>query len=333
MDNTTHTFEVSRFTIDRDSTSTFGTSEFAGEREKIAYMGEWDSGTGTVLSFGASREIEDADGSPEEVETYGSYVELVYAATPDLDLAASIRKDNHSAFGDFIAARGALSWRVQPDLTLRASVSNGFRAPSLYELYDPTYGDGALDPEESVSVDLGIEKTYGNGAAVSATLFRTEVDDLIIFDGTLGPMGRYAQSDGTSITQGLEIAARYPVADRVALTGAFTYTDTRDADDDPLPNVARYDLALGATAEITDALSGSLTLRHLADLSEVSNAAFTAREAPDDFTVVNAQTTYSFDNGVEAYLRIENLFDADYEVIPDYNAPGRSAFFGVRASF
>ena len=32
-------------------------------------------------------------------------------------------------------------------------------------------------------------------------------------------------------------------------------------------------------------------------------------------------------------MRIENLFDADYETVPGYETSDRAAYFGVRASF
>ncbi|QFS83634.1 Vitamin B12 transporter BtuB precursor [Roseivivax sp. THAF40] len=329
----THSLELSQFRIGRDSTNAFGTSTFEGERRKIGYLGEWDIGGGTILSFGADRTIEEAESAPDDVETDGLFAELVYAATPDLDFALSLRNDHHSEFGDFTAARGAVTWRATPDITVRASVANGYRAPSLYELYDPTYGDASLDPEESVSFDLGIEKVYANGASVSATLFKTEIDDLIVFDGTIAPFGGYAQSSGTSTSEGVEIAAFLPIGDRIGLTGAFTYTDARDADDDPELNVPRYDLSLGIDAEITDRVSGGLTLRHVADFPDTFNADFSRVDSVDDYTVVNARASFAVTDDIEAYLRVENLFDSDYETIPDYDAPGRSAYFGVRASF
>jgi len=49
--------------------------------------------------------------------------------------------------------------------------------------------------------------------------------------------------------------------------------------------------------------------------------------------VVGAGLSYDMNDMTQAYLRIENLFDEDYETAGGYNTPGRSAFFGVRAEF
>ena len=53
----------------------------------------------------------------------------------------------------------------------------------------------------------------------------------------------------------------------------------------------------------------------------------------DDYTVANATLTYDVNDTTEAYLRIENLADEDYQSILGYDAPGRGVFVGLRASF
>jgi vitamin B12 transporter len=45
------------------------------------------------------------------------------------------------------------------------------------------------------------------------------------------------------------------------------------------------------------------------------------------------QLTYQVREGMQAYLRVENLFDEDYEEVLTYTSPGRSVFVGLNASF
>ncbi|TGD65618.1 TonB-dependent receptor [Tabrizicola sp. WMC-M-20] len=52
-----------------------------------------------------------------------------------------------------------------------------------------------------------------------------------------------------------------------------------------------------------------------------------------DYTLVNAQATYQVSNNAEAYIRIENVFDADYQTSAGYASAGRSAYVGLRAKF
>jgi vitamin B12 transporter len=53
----------------------------------------------------------------------------------------------------------------------------------------------------------------------------------------------------------------------------------------------------------------------------------------DDYTLANVTFTQSLGEDRDAFLRIENIFDEDYESVPGYNSAGLSVFVGLRASF
>ncbi|MBV2360507.1 TonB-dependent receptor [Thalassococcus sp. CAU 1522] len=322
-----HRLDVSRFRSKREFPLAFF-DLFEGERDKFGYVGTWTASESLQVSYGADWTRETAQSFTEdETVTRGVFAEIQYRATPDLDLALSLRHDDHSEFGGFTSGRAALSYRMQSDLTLRASLANGFRAPSLNELFGPFGANPDLDPETSRSADIGIEKTYGNGSYVSATLFYTEVDDLI------GYTTAYNQVEGTSVSKGVEIEGEWVATDRISVFGAFTFTDARDADGDPLQRVPRYALDLGINARLTDALSLSANVQRRADFAPTFGATGFTPQDVKDHTVVNAQADYTFNNGTTAYLRVENLFDEQYEVIPGYQTSDRAAYFGIRATF
>ncbi|KMK66662.1 TonB-dependent siderophore receptor [Puniceibacterium sp. IMCC21224] len=343
-----HSFSVSRFTIDRTSTAGGFADPFGGTRNRVDYKGTWHASQALTLSFGADWTREEAmttgavydpvtfarsgSASTESDSTIaGVFAEALYAPTDKLDLTLSLRHDDHSDFGGATSARAALAWRPLPDLTVRALLSNGFRAPSLYELYNPTYGNATLDPEVSRNAELGVEKSFAGGARVQATLFYTEIDDLIQYfdpDGYLGPIaGGYNQVTGTTKTRGLELSGAVPLSDRVSVSGAFTYTDSRDALDDPQLRIPRYDLALGVQAQLSDALRGGLSVQRIVDRPDDFGTPL------PDYTLWGANLAYEITDTAEVYLRVENLTDQDYVTSGGYNSPGRSVFFGINASF
>ena len=60
-------------------------------------------------------------------------------------------------------------------------------------------------------------------------------------------------------------------------------------------------------------------------------------ERPDpqrlgSFDVLNLAVTYDVSERVEAYVRVDNLLDEEYEEILFYGTPGRSIFGGVRVN-
>ena len=141
-----------------------------------------------------------------------------------LDVVASLRHDEHSRFGGQNTARLAASWQLADDLILRGAVGTGFRAPSGYELFGP-YGFAGLQPEQSRSFDLGVEKHLGGDAFLRATLFRIDTDNLIDFSDMGTPFDyiddRYAQVPGRTRRQGLELEAAVPLGARVDATASL----------------------------------------------------------------------------------------------------------------
>ncbi len=65
-----------------------------------------------------------------------------------LTLTAGERHDHYDTFGQHYVGQVAAAWSLPSSTVLRASWSQGYKAPSLYELYSP-YGNTTLKPEES----------------------------------------------------------------------------------------------------------------------------------------------------------------------------------------
>jgi len=53
----------------------------------------------------------------------------------------------------------------------------------------------------------------------------------------------------------------------------------------------------------------------------------------DSFEVVNLAVNYDISKQFQAYVRVDNLFDEEYEEILFFGTPGRSVFGGIRANF
>jgi len=48
---------------------------------------------------------------------------------------------------------------------------------------------------------------------------------------------------------------------------------------------------------------------------------------------VNGTVTYAVNDTTEAYLRVENLLDNDYQTVAGYGTSDRAVFVGLRKSF
>ncbi len=323
-----HEFAISTFRTERrDPRTAFGSGAFDGARTELTYSAVGDFGP-QVLSFGANYTEEEAqfDSGTFDYNSAAVFGEYRQEVSEALDYSAALRIENHSEFGTHSTGRLAVAYRPADGTVLRASLGTGFRAPSLNELFGPFNFSGppSLEPETSTSFELGVTQSYGAGTQIAATLFYTEIDNLIDY-----PVNGYVQVPGSSVSQGIELSGQYALSDRVSLFGAYTYTDAKDAKGDQLRRVPLHDIVLGLDADITDRLSASLSWQRVMDRADDGFPA-----APmGDYNLVNAAVSYAISDSAEAYLRIENLLDEEYQTSAGYGTSDRAAYVGIRASF
>lgn len=307
---------------------------YSGDRDQLAYKGKWDASSQLSVNWGFdhTRETFRTDSDTGKADTTSALVELLYAPTDVLDLSLAVRHDDHSTFGGKTTGRAALAWRPADDWVIRAVASTGFRAPSLYELYNGFGGNPNLQPETSTNFELGAEYLFANGGSLQATLFHTDIKDKIDWPGS-----SYVQIPGTTTTRGLELIGRAPIAAGWELFGSYTYTDafTENAGiASRAVRIPRHDLVLGLEGRITDRLSGILTVQHSAGMLDNLVGVWPAVSAPmPDYTVANVSVTYDINDRTSAYLRVENIFDEDYQTVRNYGQPGRQVFLGAQMKF
>lgn len=307
---------------------------YTGNRDQFAYKGSWEGAGQLSANWGIDHTVEkfSADSDSGEADTTSALVELLYAPNEDLDLSLAIRHDDHSNFGGKTTGRAALAYRPTEDWVIRGVASTGFRAPSLYEMYNGFGGNPNLQPETSTNFELGAEYLFGNDGSLQATLFHTEIEDKIDWAGA-----GYVQIPGTTTTRGVEISARAEVATGWKVFGSYTYTDasTENATGTSRAvRVPRHDLVLGVEGQITDRISGIATVQHSAGLLDNKPGSWPAVVEPmPDYTVANVSVNYAVNDAIAVYLRVENIFDEDYQTVRNYGQPGRQLFVGLQAKF
>ncbi len=193
----------------------------------------------------------------------------------------------------------------------------------------PSLGNPDLDPETSISADLGIEQVFAAGRGnVSATLFWLEIDDLIEFDNNTFT---YIQTDGTAESRGLELAASWMLSDALALSGAYTYTDATLPDGEQRNRVPRNDLAISLDGNWAERVSYGLTARFVGGY--VDDTGVVSEGFAEDYVVVNARAGYALTEEAELYIRAENLFDEQYQTARGYGTSDQAFYFGVAGRF
>lgn len=145
--------------------------------------------------------------------------------------AGAVTTDNRFAgrSGWNLSLRGGALVEIMPGLSLRASVYNGLRQPTLNELYRPfvvfpvtTRANAALANEELVGFEGGFDLRLG-GLELSGTAFDNRIDRAIA-NVTIGPNLRERRNVDAVRARGLEVTARTSLG-RLAWDGTVSLVD------------------------------------------------------------------------------------------------------------
>jgi vitamin B12 transporter len=325
-----NTLSVQGFKMDRDVLASYGNSEFVAKRGKFDYQGSFEATDRIVLQYGLDyerqrAEIDEGVSFTKSSDLTGIWAQGIVEPMDDLTLTAGLRHDEHSEFGGHTTYRGTASYLFSNTGTrLHSSFGTGFRAPSLYELYAPFYGNSALEPETSVSFDVGLEQSFlAAQLTADLTYFRLEVDDLIDYDFVTST---YNQVPGITRSQGVEASFLYAATDWLDLGGSYTYTDSRKEDRTRNVRVPRHAVVLSAEARPAENWAVGADLKIVADTMDVG-------EKLDNYVLLNAKVAYQLTDSTQVYLRGENLLNENYQTVKGYGTPGISAFAGIKAEF
>ena len=310
-----------------------GVETFAsdGRSERVSLRGEYRLLGGLALAFGGDHEwteFETSFDAAAETEISGAYAQLGWVMGR-LAAHGGARVDDHEQFGTHVSFGGDVSYGFGSDWRVRASVGEGFKAPTLYQLLS-FYGNTELEPEESTSYDLGIEKGQrGSGLHLALTGFRRDSDNLIGFGFTPErPFGIYLNT-ARARAQGIEAEAGFDLARGLRLSGIYSYVDAEDRTTD-LDLARRPDHFGTIYADWTSDFGLGLG----ADLRIVGpswdNAANTTRL--DGYELLDVRASFGIGDHLELFGRVENVFDTDYQTVAGYGTAGRSVFGGIRAT-
>ena len=273
------------------------------------------------------------------------YVQDEIALADDWALTLGTRLDHHAIFGSESSPRAYLVWRASPELTIKGGYGEAFRAPTLKQI-SPNYvgaegphtflGNADIQPETSRSWEIGAA-WRDEQSAYTATLFRSEIKDLIYYNllRRVGPRSIY-QYDNISEARidGLEVALRRALGGGFSLASSMTWLDARDRDsDDKLTGRPEFS-ATPSLAWQQGAWGAELEWQYIGQQT-LQNAAGQLKRAPA-YSLVNLSGSYRVDEHLTLRAGLNNAGDLrleDKSELFGYVEDGRTLWLGLEASF
>lgn len=209
----------------------------------------------------------------------------------------------------------------QTNTKIKGSFGEGFKAPSLYQLFDGQYGNKNLNPEESESYDVGFEQKIGNSLSVGLTYFHTHIKNLIDWTSA-----GYANS-GKSRIYGIESFAGFNFSDSSSLNLSYVRMDTEE-----LSSGARL-LRRPNNKVVCELKTEFKKLDIVAEVSYLGNRMDSSNVKLKSYVLGNVSLNYQVNDKLNTFLRFENVLDDDYELINGYQTPKFSWYLGAKYNF
>ena len=145
-----------------------------------------------------------------------------------LTVSAGLRLENNSKFGNELIPIGGLTYNLSRETTFKASVSKGFRSPTVMELY--LYAPNPnLQPERMVNYEISwLQSLLNNRLNIELTAFKVKGDNMIVVVPPPPPPAK-RQNVGSFDNQGIEFSARYAVCKNLFLHANYSYLNLTKA--------------------------------------------------------------------------------------------------------
>lgn len=173
------------------------------------------------------------DSADAQVGSTALYLQDEWNLSDQLNLIAGLRADYHNKYKLHLTPKLSLMYTPIKELIFRAGYSQGFRSPSLKELYQAydmgglgwfmLYGNPDLEPETSNQYALSVETNLG-GLNVSVSgyknFFQNKIAYQYVGDGSSDL--RYVNAEKAR-TMGIETIVRYRSSFGLTVTGSYGY--------------------------------------------------------------------------------------------------------------
>ena len=218
-------------------------------------------------------------------------------------LTEQFHVEDNEKFGTHTVAQGAVRYQLLPLTSIYANIGSAFKAPTLNDMY--AYGGNPdLNPEESISYEIGLDQKLAYNISTGFSLYSTKVDNLINYDNAKKLMENIDKAK----MEGGEAYIKWQ-DDNLYINLGYNYVDAKDEKTNTgLSRRPRQSAAL-TTGWADDKIGFSTTLTAN---SSYDNSAY------DDITIpghlrIDMHGFYNINPNMKVFANIQNMGDTGYK--------------------
>lgn len=314
---------------------------FSGNRTTVGL--DWQHFGGSAwnepLEGGEHTYLQKRDGEALDrltLDEVGAYVDFRQDLWRWLTLDAGVRFDWHTTAGTQWVPQGGLTFRLTPRDALKASVSTGYRTPTISEMF-MFNANADLRPERTLSYELAYAHHFSRGR-IGANIFRIDGRDAITL-----VMGQSYKNQAELHNMGVEVDGEWRIDRHWRIEGNYSYLHMKHV----TTGAPQHKLYVGGHYSV-GGFRATLGVQHVSGLylltaDQATNADADIRE---QFTLLNATASYTLrcgrDTSITFFARGENLLNQHYATYCYVNRffnfgrvmmPGATVMGGLDLSF
>ena len=240
-------------------------------------------------------------------------------------ITEALRYDRYSDFDNKTTGKVGLKQYIVDELNLSTNYGTGYNVPNLYQLHDVWAGNEDLQPEKTKSYDVGLEYK-----GFSVTYFNNKIKNIIDYNYSTFS---YDQMNGTSKIKGTEVAYKNAITEDLLLNLAYTNLSAKDENGNKLLNRPTNKFGFGVDYYGLKDFHFNINSEYIGSRESVNYLTSSQRTKTGNYTIWNAVVDYDINKTFSTYVKLDNMFNKDYQIVDGYATSQRAAFVGLKASF
>ncbi|MGC9342152.1 MAG: TonB-dependent receptor [Bacteroidales bacterium] len=253
----------------------------------------------------------------------GLYATVQQKILDELTLNGGLRYEFNNDYGnEWIPHLGA-SWNPGSTTNLKASVSKGYRPPSIRELYLFPPANSSLVPERMLNYEIGWTQRWLEGRMkTEITTFMSRGENLIVLVPPAAPPPPIYRNSGEFNNKGVEFMLNYRSQTGFRMNANYTYINMEN----PLPGTPGHNLFV-APGYHHKKWNFRVKLQGIFDLYNFTGQSVEVIE--DSYQLLGARVGYQATPFLNVYLAGNNLLDQSYQINFGYPMPGINFMGGI----
>ncbi len=253
------------------------------------------------------------------------YASLFFSAfNKKLNVEIGGRTNRHSRYGNNTTYSFNPSYTITKNWRVFGSIASGFKAPSIYQVFDQYSGNLDLQPERSVNYEFGFQQTH-NKLSSRVVYFHRDIKNGIDYDYINFKYFNFVKQvvDGLE----LEISAQpvkklYLSANYTLLTG-IEKTQSRKSTNDTTYNHflrrPKHNINLDISYRFTKDLSAGISAKSVSSRFDVGGYQKDDIKL-DDYFLLGAHAEYKLKSHLKFFADVQNITNKNFFDLRGYNS-------------